>query len=86
MTGAGAPLSASLAAEFFVILATAVLAYEQGLPGMLIALRSAATAAIIVKLIEIIRVRRDLRHSASLQDHWHRTCHDNMRPEERQFV
>jgi hypothetical protein len=40
----------------------AALWYEQGLPGMVGVLRSAAAVAIIVKLIEIVRVRRADRH------------------------
>jgi hypothetical protein len=42
---------------------TAALAYEEGLPEMLVALRAAAAVAAIVKLIEVIRVRRERRHS-----------------------
>jgi hypothetical protein len=45
----------------FVMLAGAVtcaLSYEEGLPGMLTALRAAAVVAAVVKLIEVVRVRR----------------------------
>jgi hypothetical protein len=42
---------------------TAALAYEEGLPDMLIALRSALVLAAVVKVIEILRVRRSRRHS-----------------------
>jgi hypothetical protein len=45
---------------------TAALAYEQGLPGMLVTLRSAATVAIVVKLIEVIRAKRAGRRWSSL--------------------
>lgn len=53
----------------FVFLAgavTAALSYEQGLPGMLTALRSAAALAAAVKLIEVIRVRNARKHSREL--------------------
>jgi hypothetical protein len=46
---------------------TAALAYEQGLPGIAIALRSAAALAFIVKLIEVARVGRARSRSVSLQ-------------------
>lgn len=36
---------------------TAALSYEKGLPGMLVALRAAAAIAVVVKLIEILRLR-----------------------------
>jgi hypothetical protein len=52
-----------------VLLAGAIitaLTYEEGLPDMLIMLRSAATVAIVVKLIEVVRVKRARRSSASL--------------------
>ena len=45
---------------------SAALVYEQGLPGMVLTLRSAATIAIIVKSIEAIRVRRCRTRAASL--------------------
>jgi hypothetical protein len=55
----------------FVFLAgavTAALSYEQGLPGMLVTLRSAAALATGVKLIEVIRMRNDRRQSRAILD------------------
>jgi hypothetical protein len=45
---------------------TAALSYEQGLPGMLLALRAAGAIAVVVKLIEVIRVRNTRRHSVEI--------------------
>lgn len=45
---------------------TAALTYEQGLPGMLLQLRAAATIAVAVKLIEVIRVRNTRRQGAEI--------------------
>lgn len=45
---------------------TAALSYEEGLPGMLIALRAAATIAVVVKLIEVIRGRNARGQSAGI--------------------
>ena len=47
---------------------TAALTYETGLPGMLVALRSAAAIAVGVKLIEVMRVRNARRHSRDILD------------------
>jgi hypothetical protein len=47
---------------------TAALTYEAGLPGMLVALRSAAAIAVGVKLIEVMRVRNARRHSRDILD------------------
>jgi hypothetical protein len=50
---------------------TAALSYEEGLPDMLITLRSAATVAIVVKLIEVVRVRRaGARHRSRAAARW----------------
>jgi hypothetical protein len=46
---------------------SAALIYEQGLPGMLVALRSAAAVALVVKLVELALARRALRRSASAE-------------------
>lgn len=56
-----------------ILLAGAIIAaltYEAGLPNMLVTLRSAATVAIVVKLIEVVRVRRARRSSAYLPSPW----------------
>jgi len=45
---------------------TAALTYEQGLPGMLLQLRAAAAIAVVVKLIDVIRVRNTRRQSAEI--------------------
>jgi hypothetical protein len=45
----------------------AALAYEQGLPGMAIPLRSAAILAFIVKLIEVVRAKHSRSRPVSLQ-------------------
>lgn len=46
----------------------AALSYERGLPGMLLALRSAAAIAVIVKLTELLRARNTHRHSSENVD------------------
>jgi hypothetical protein len=49
---------------------TAVFAYEKGLPGMLVALRSALLIAVAVKLIMLARVRRADRRQRGLPSAW----------------
>jgi hypothetical protein len=41
---------------------TAALRYEQGLPGMLLALRAALVIAMAVKVVEVVRGRLSRRH------------------------
>jgi hypothetical protein len=53
----------------FVLIAgaiTAALSYEHGLPGMLIVLRAAVAIAVVIKLIEVIRVRNARRDSKNI--------------------
>lgn len=47
---------------------TAALSYEEGLPGMLVALRAAAAISVGVKLIEVIHMRKARRYSREVLD------------------
>jgi hypothetical protein len=46
----------------------AAMSYERGLPSMLLALRSAAVIALVVKLIELLRARNTHRHGSENVD------------------